>query len=487
MLFTSVPYIFVFLPAVLLGYFVLNKHHRYRTAIAWLITASLFFYGFWNPGYIPLILLSMGFNYGIATALNHKSRFRREILSFGIFSNIFFLGYYKYFPFILDNLNRFAGIDLHIETTLFPLAISYFTFQQIAFLVDTYRREISQFDILEYCLSICFFPKLIAGPIVNCAELMPHFTDRHHRQIRYENISMGLFLFSIGLFKKTVIADFLAVFADHGFDLSPPVDFYAAWLTSLSYTFQLYFDFSGYTDMALGSARMLNISLPANFNAPYKALSIQDFWRRWHITLSRFLQKYLYIPLGGNRNGDTRTYVNLFLTFLIGGIWHGAGWTFLVWGALHGAGIVAHRMWQKVRLTLPPWLAWLSTFLFVNFCWVFFRANSFSDAFKVIQGMLDFRSASLQGLIIFLADQSGFLSEFGFRLPISGIALGINTATLTVVILCFIVAGWGKNSNEIIAGYQPSSANAIYAGMLLFGGLLTFLSETPSNFIYFQF
>lgn len=487
MLFNSLQYIFLFLPSAAAGYFILNSHTRHRLAMAWLVLASLFFYGYWNPAYVPFILLSIGFNYGIATALNHLSDFRRSVLVVGVCTNIFLLGYYKYANFIVDNLNTLAHTDLHLHKIVLPLAISFFTFQQVAFLVDTYRREAPQPGLLDYSLFICFFPQLIAGPIVHHAELIPQFNDPRKNGIRWDNIALGLFLFAIGLFKKCVIADSLAVFADQGFDHSTSLSIYAAWLTTLSYTFQLYFDFSGYTDMALGSARIMNITLPANFNAPYRALSIRDFWRRWHITLSRFLRKYLYIPLGGNRSGEAKTYVNLFLTFLIGGIWHGAGWTFLAWGALHGAGIVVHRAWEKSGFRLPRWLSWVTTFTFVSFCWVFFRANSFQDAFKVIGGMLDFHGLSLHGLHAFLAEQSGFLADYGVHLPIRTISLGVNTATLVSIAFCFGVVKWGQNSGEIMTKYRPQVSTALYSSILLFFGLLTFFSDIPSKFIYFQF
>ena len=487
MLFNSFQYIFLFLPTVIIVYFFLNQFNQFRMSKIWLVTASIFFYGFWNPGYVSLILFSIMFNYGIATGLNYTATFRKQVLFMGVCSNILLLGYYKYTNFIIDNINRFASWNFHIEKIVLPLAISFFTFQQIAFLVDTYRGDGTRHNFLNYCLFICFFPQLIAGPIVHHTELMPQFDDSGKKGIHYENISMGIFLFSIGLFKKTVIADTLSVFVDQGFDHSASLNFFAAWLSSLGYTFQLYFDFSGYTDMAMGSARILNISLPVNFNAPYRALSIQDFWRRWHITLSRFLQKYLYIPLGGNKKGDLTTYGNLFLTFLIGGIWHGAGWTFAVWGVLHGTGIVVHRIWGKTRIGLPAWLSWFTTFMFVNFCWIFFRASNFDDAFKVIRGMGDFRSISLDGLLIFLADQNGFLADYGIHLPVHAIGLGRNTVTLVGIAFCCCVVMWGKNSNQISADYRPSLSNALSSSILLFFGLLTFFSNIPCKFIYFQF
>ncbi|MGB6019807.1 MAG: MBOAT family O-acyltransferase, partial [Sulfurimonadaceae bacterium] len=267
-------------------------------------------------------------------------------------------------------------------------AISFFTFQQIAYLVDSYRGETAEYDFLNYALFVTFFPQLIAGPIVHHAEMMPQFASKWNLVKNYKNIATGLFIFSIGLFKKVVIADTFAKWATAGFDHAETLNLLEAWATSLSYTFQLYFDFSGYTDMAIGAALLFNIKLPINFNSPYKALDIQDFWRRWHITLSRFLRDYIYIPLGGNRKGSFRTYNNLLATFILGGIWHGAGWTFVFWGLLHGMALVVHRFWKSIGFTMPNILAWFITFNFINIAWVFFRAREWDDAIKVLTGMV---------------------------------------------------------------------------------------------------
>ena len=254
--------------------------------------------------------------------------------------------------------------------------------------MDSYRGETREYDFLNYALFVTFFPQLIAGPIVHHAEMMPQFASKWNAVKNYRHIATGLFIFSLGLFKKVAIADTFAQWATAGFDTAPVLTFFEAWATSLSYTFQLYFDFSGYTDMAIGAALLFNIKLPFNFNSPYKALDVQDFWRRWHITLSRFLRDYIYIPLGGNRGGSSRTYTNLLITFLLGGIWHGAGWTFVFWGLLHGVALVAHRFWNRAGFAMPTLLAWFTTFLFINTSWVFFRAVEWHDAIKVLKGML---------------------------------------------------------------------------------------------------
>ena len=347
MLFNSYVFIFFFLPLTFFIYFFLGKRNSLGSK-AFLVFASLFFYSWWNIAYLPLILTSMGVNYllgrHLAVQKKKKSSFDgRLLLTLGILFNLGLLGYYKYADFFLENINTLLNTHWGLLHLALPLAISFYTFQQIAYLVDSYRNETREYDFLNYAVFVTFFPQLIAGPIVHHAEMMPQFANEKNRRINYQHIAAGLFVFAIGLFKKVVIADTFAQWANIGFDQAPTLTMIDAWATSLSYTFQLYFDFSGYTDMAIGAALLFNIKLPINFNSPYKALSIQDFWRRWHITLSRFLRDYLYIPLGGNRSSKHRIYLNLFLTFLLGGIWHGAGWTFVLWGALHGAAMMLHR------------------------------------------------------------------------------------------------------------------------------------------------
>jgi D-alanyl-lipoteichoic acid acyltransferase DltB (MBOAT superfamily) len=328
----------------------------------------------------------MLFNYVIGNALT-KHRYedrakkistqisKKSILVIGITANLGLLGYFKYSDFLIENINSTLSADVPLLDLALPLAISFFTFQQIAYLVDSYRRETTEYDFLNYAVFVSFFPQLIAGPIVHHKEMMPQFANIRTKVINYKNISLGLFIFSIGLFKKVVIADSFSVWANAGFDTASTLNLFEAWATSLSYTFQLYFDFSGYTDMAIGTALLFNIKLPINFHSPYKSTNIQDFWRRWHITLSRFLRDYVYIPLGGNRNGNFHTYNNLMATFILGGIWHGAGWTFVFWGFLHGMALVIFRLWNQLGLKLWTWLAWAITFNFINITWVFFRAE----------------------------------------------------------------------------------------------------------------
>jgi len=360
MLFNSLPYIFVFLPLVLCVYFCLNRLQFTRSAKYWLVLASLFFYSWWNPKYLPLILTSITLNFLMGRLLI-RSR-RRSLLFAGLVFNLGLLIYYKYTTFIIQNINLLLHTAYNPGPIVLPLAISFFTFLQIAYLVDCYQQKVKSTDFIDYSLFVTFFPHLIAGPLVHHSELIPQFSMPENKQVNWNNFYTGLCVFFIGLFKKVVIADTFAIWANAGFDASVPLTFYDAWGSSLSYTLQLYFDFSGYGDMAVGASLLFNIRLPWNFNSPYKATNIQDFWRRWHITLSRWLRNYLYIPLGGNRYGSFRTGVNLFLTFLLGGLWHGANWTFVICGAMHGLGAVAHKAWQSMGLKMSALAGWLVTF-----------------------------------------------------------------------------------------------------------------------------
>ncbi|CUU71866.1 AlgI [Campylobacter hyointestinalis subsp. hyointestinalis] len=314
MLFNSYEFIFIFLPITFFVYFYLNSKRLGHISKAFLVVSSLFFYSWWNIIYLPLILLSMIFNYTIGNTLaNNKSKINtKALLCLAITSNLALLGYFKYSDFFISNVNFTFGSHIEPLHLALPLAISFFTFQQIAYLIDSYKGETSEYDFLNYALFVTFFPQLIAGPIVHHKEMMPQFANSRNLLKNYKNIALGIFIFSIGLFKKVAIADTFSIWATNGFDNAEVLTFFEAWATSLSYTFQLYFDFSGYCDMAIGSALLFNIKLPINFNSPYIALNIQDFWRRWHITLSRFLRDYIYIPLGGNRGGGTGVLIEIY-------------------------------------------------------------------------------------------------------------------------------------------------------------------------------
>ncbi|HIP41536.1 MAG TPA: MBOAT family protein [Campylobacterales bacterium] len=485
MLFNSYIFIFAFLPFTFFVYFYLNSLTSKVAAKVFLVFASLFFYSWWNPIYLPLILSSMFFNYTVGLSLSkesiHKIINKKVLLSLGIIANVTLLGYFKYADFFISNLNYLLDTDVGLLKLALPLAISFFTFQQIAYLVDSYRGETKEYSFLNYANFVTFFPQLIAGPIVHHSEMMPQFASSSNKLKYYPHIAMGLFIFSIGLFKKIIIADTFAVWATAGFDHAPQLHMVEAWVTSLSYTFQLYFDFSGYTDMAIGAALLFNIKLPLNFNSPYKASSIQDFWRRWHMTLSRFLKEYIYIPLGGNKKGEIRTYIALMATFLIGGIWHGAGWTFLFWGFLHGMAIVIHRAWSKVGFRLHTVLAWFITFNFINITWVFFRAKEWDDAMKVLSGMFS-------GALVLPSEWKEILySLLGDSVYYGYWLHSISTDTYTMYWMMaglFIVLAL-KNTNELAQKFKPNLWTMFYASAMFLIAALS-LSKL-SEFLYFNF
>jgi len=486
LLFNSYEFIFVFLPIVFFIYFYLSSKKLVVGAKGFLVFASLFFYSWWNVIYLPIILSSMLFNYVIGNSLTkkeHKSSFnKKSILIFGIVVNLSLLGYFKYADFFIENINLIYGTNIEPLNLLLPLAISFFTFQQIAYLVDSYRNETNEYDFLNYALFVTFFPQLIAGPIVHHKEMMPQFASKWNLVKRYKNIALGLFIFSIGLVKKVVIADTFAVWATSGFDTASALNFFEAWATSLSYTFQLYFDFSGYTDMAIGIALLFNIKLPINFNSPYKALSIQDFWRRWHITLSRFLRDYVYIPLGGNRISSFRTYTNLLATFIIGGLWHGAGWTFVFWGFLHGIALCIHRVWQIFNIKLPKIIAWLITFNFVNIAWVFFRAKDWDDAIKVLKGMFGFATIVID---IRFKEKLNFLDEHGIIFGKVTENIKGSSEIFVWILISFFIILYFKNSNQLQKYFRP---NIFYYISFIVFFILGVLNITKnSEFLYFNF
>jgi D-alanyl-lipoteichoic acid acyltransferase DltB (MBOAT superfamily) len=489
MLFNSYEFIFLFLPIMFFGYFYLTSRRLIIGSKVWLVLGSLFFYSYWNVLYLPLILASMLVNYAIGSSMpkfdkarRGKRPTRKQMLIAGILFNIGLLGYFKYTDFFLENFNGLFGASIPLPHIALPLAISFFTFQQIAYLVDSYRNEAKEYDLLNYAVFVTFFPQLIAGPIVHHKEMMPQFSSKWNMVKNYRNIALGLFIFSIGLFKKVVIADTFAQWATQGFDHAPVLNLFEAWATSLSYTFQLYFDFSGYTDMAIGAALLFNIRLPINFNSPYKARSIQDFWRRWHITLSRFLRDYVYVPLGGNRSGRYRTYGNLFATFLIGGLWHGASWMFVIWGALHGVAMIIHRIWQALGFRLWGWLAWLVTFNFINVTWVFFRAESMDDALKVLRGMV-----GLEGVVFRARHEKyiGFMESYGAEFGDWLANINGNDRTIGFIIAALVVVLVFRSTTFYLKKRTISVPVLVMSCVMLFYALISL--NNFSEFLYFNF
>jgi len=486
LIFNSYEFIFVFLPITFFIYFYLNQKRLVEVSKIFLVISSLFFYSWWNIIYLPIILISMFFNYMVANLLNDKEKklifSKKTILIIGIISNISLLGYFKYIDFFIENINFAFHSNIELLHLALPLAISFFTFQQISYLVDSYKGEIVENSFMNYALFVTFFPQLIAGPIVHHKEMMPQFANIRNKVRNNYNIIVGLFIFAIGLFKKVVIADTFATWVNIGFDGDVMLHLIEAWAVSLSYTFQLYFDFSGYTDMAIGVALLFNIKLPINFNSPYKARNIQDFWQRWHITLSRFLKAYIYIPLGGNRKGNFRTYVNLMATFILGGIWHGAGWTFIFWGFLHGIALIIYRVWSKLGIKLWGWLAWFITFNFINISWVFFRAENWDSAIRLLNSMFSLNNIVLPSS---LEHKLLILKNYGVEFGGFTANLSVGKELIIYLIVSFIIVLFSKNSMELMNSLKLNRWTLFIHLIIIFISLS--MLNTVSEFLYFNF
>lgn len=489
MLFNSYTFILIFLPLVATGYFLLHKYGPAKWAFLFLLAASLCFMSFWNFYFALALMSSILFNFACGTMLSIASqkdaKSKKTIFIVAITMNILFLGFFKYSNFFLENVNALFATEIQKLHLLLPIGISFYTFMQIAWLTDIYRRGGYRYDFLSYCLYVTFFPSVMSGPIAYHTEIIPQLKTETVGIFNVSNVCRGLFIFSIGLFKKAAIADTLAIIVNGGYDASSVLTFTEAWLTSLSFTMQLYFDFSGYTDMAIGAALVFNIHLPVNFNSPYKALNIKEFWQRWHITLSRFLLNYVYIPLGGNRKGEARTLINILLLFLICGLWHGSAWTFVFWGFITGVASIIYRLWTKTGLRLPKAVAWLIYFNFFNLSVVFFRAQTWQDALKVLKGMIGFN-----GIIV---SPNLAASPFWQSLTAIGIRFGAWRANLPgtdnlVYFLCILLIPFillTRNSNELLERFSPNWKNALGVSLMMIAGLL--LLNQTSSFLYFNF
>ncbi|MBI1329185.1 MAG: MBOAT family protein [Alphaproteobacteria bacterium] len=483
MLFNSQVFLYGYLPVTLIGFLLLARRAGAFAAQLWLTLASIVFYAWTGWPVLWVLLLSILVNFFVGRVLVARAaaeQSSRLPLIAGIVFNLLLLGYFKYAHFIVDSLG--LADRLSFGEIALPIGISFYTFTQIAFLVDAARRQAEPYDLPRYGLFVTFFPHLIAGPIIHHKEMMPQFADPKTYVFSSENLAVGFSLFAMGLFKKVVFADRIAPFASPVFsaaETGAAISFGDAWIAALAYTLQIYFDFSAYSDMAIGLARMFGVHLPINFNSPYKSRSIVEFWRRWHMTLSRFLRDYVYIPLGGNRHGKTRRYVNLIITMLLGGLWHGANWTFVVWGGLHGVYLAINHAWGGLRWKLPDSLALGLTFLATIVAWIFFRAESFSGATAMLRGLVG----------------STGLWEPNF--------VGIQGALYALPML--IVALWAPNTQQMLRDYMPASFYDIEpprgqgktlvlmptrrtAALVSFVFLIAcLLIPKASEFLYFQF
>lgn len=516
MFFNSHLFIFAFVPAVLIGYVISGRTGGRDAAVLWLIAASIVFYSWWNPACTVLLTLSIIVNYGFVVAIEHdkdkKSNKSFALVALGIATNLFLLGYFKYFNFFVENINIVFGTDFVFRNILLPLGISFFTFQQIIFITKIYRGEIRNRGFRDYCFYITFFPKLISGPIVYPEEIRSQLKGLTAGRLRSEDISVGLTIFTIGLFKKAVLADGMARIADPVFKTAAggaSLTFFEGWCGTLAFTLQILFDFSGYTDMAIGVARLFGIRLPPNFNAPYRASNFIDFWRRWHITLSRFLRDFLYIPLGGNRRGEARKYFNLMVTMLLCGFWHGAGWTFIVWGGLHGVYSIINHAWRSfmekrgIRINrwsgLQRFISIAMTFLLASLTWVFFRAGNWSEATEV------FRAVSGANGITLAPELAGVAGPLARYFTFAGFTYNTQLApvpTSISIILLLFVAWFFPSSQRLLDGFAPvidqrrnSETRLLqwkptigWALVTAFLGTYSLLSLFKiSSFIYFQF
>lgn len=485
MLFNSYIFLFLFLPAALLGYFFLNHYGKYVFAEYFLILMSLWFYAYFNISYLPIIVCSMILNYILARFMVRQSdrKIKFIFLIVGCVSNIGILFYYKYMGFFIENLNLLFKTNFNITNILLPLGISFFTFQQLSYVIDNYKNEIEGYSFRQYALFVCFFPQLIAGPIVLHNETIPQFDNLCKKNFNWDNFAVGLMAFSFGMAKKVLIADSFGNVANWGFSNVDGLGATNAFFVMLAYTIQIYFDFSGYCDMAIGIAKMFNIDLPMNFDSPYKSLSVTEFWKKWHITLTRFLRTYVYFPLGGSRKGQARTYMNLFIVFLISGIWHGASYTFIIWGVLHGLMMIFERLFKDRIKKLHPALAWLIMFIFINFAWIIFRANSINDAISLIKQILLFQFTPLSNNIFYSFNCVGF----NFILPYLGY-IGSYLQMVYPVLLfigAILIILFCKNTNERMRGFKPTIGNALISAIILLCSIISL--SGVSTFLYFNF
>ncbi|MCZ4313790.1 MBOAT family protein [Comamonadaceae bacterium G21597-S1] len=497
MLFTTASFICLFLPITLVGFFAIARASHVAAA-AWLFLASVFFYGYWMPEFTLLLLASIGGNYlfgvGIARLADRQGpsdqQWARRLMITGVAADLLLLAYFKYANFFIDNLNAALGFEWNIGKVILPIGISFFTFTQIAFLVDTWRKGVREYKFVHYGLFVTYFPHLIAGPVLHHAQMMPQFKDASTYKFHGGNFTAGLAIFAIGMFKKVVLADGISPYADaifHAADAGGSPVFLEAWIGAIAYTLQLYFDFSGYSDMAIGLSWMFNVRLPYNFNSPYKAVNISEFWRRWHMTLSQFLRDYLYIALGGNRKGTVRRYSNLITTMVLGGLWHGASWSFVLWGLLHGLYLGINHGFRVIcgptlrarldRSRAFSLLAWLLTMLAVVTAWVLFRAETLTGAGHILLGMVSPGDH---------ADVATFLWNDGLAL-----STGVFWCVALTAIACL-----APNSNRIGESLlrhcnRRLGANAVLSGAVcasvIFLLTVNTLRDSVSAFIYFNF
>ena len=503
MLFNSQAFLFFFLPLTLIATVAALKWLGRTAAMAALTLASLIFYGRWQVNALLIVGASIVFNYMLAQTIAKSvdPRRRRQVLTLGVVGNLVALAYFKYANFLVANVAALMKTEIGHLNVVLPLAISFYTFQQIAFLVDTYQRKMNGISLQKYVISVVFFPHLIAGPILHYRNIIDQFESRF--TVNWGTISLGLPVFVLGLAKKVAIADPISLFVSPLFEKAQTahLEFIEAWAAALGYTAQLYFDFSGYSDMAIGLGLMFGITLPLNFYSPYKAKSIIEFWRRWHMTLSGFLRDYLYFPLGGGRVGPMRRHLNLMIVMVLGGLWHGASWTFVFWGALHGIYLVINHLWRnkiairlgRLDVALNPFYAIL-TFLSVVVGWVFFRASTFGTALNILSGMFAPSIVSLPAEVTFFwgaIGASGVSWNQGMTFPDL-------VSFWSFAFVAYALIWFAPNTSQIfgvvegssIGPSQPRWPPTVRIGgtaALMWTACFGVLSAAASEFLYFQF
>lgn len=485
MLFNSYVFVLFFLPVTIIGYFVLNRFRLYRVSMLFLLGMSLWFYGYFNYQYLLIMLCSIAANFLFYKAMGHcktKKWLKTGIAAVAILLNIAALFYFKYYDFFIENINAVFKTGFTLKHVLLPLGISFFTFQQLSFVIDAYKGELPEYDFVNYACFVTFFPQLVAGPIVTHDELVPQFADLSKKSFNWDNFAPGMYAFALGLAKKVLVADVLGNVANWGYGNIEGLNSVTALLVTLAYTVQIYFDFSGYSDMAIGMGKMLNIDLPINFNSPYKALTINDFWSRWHITLTRFFTRYIYIPLGGNRKGVMRTYLNIMIVYLVSGIWHGANWTFILWGVCHGVFCVISRHFKNRIEKWHPALSWCITFCFVNLMWIFFRAESIHDAFTIIHKIVGVNIGGIPQEMI----NTVMTAEWDFLAAKFAVIGEHQVLILLGYILLPLIAALGmKNVPERLRDVKPRIRTALLTAVLITMCVMSF--SGVSTFLYFNF
>lgn len=493
MLFNSYVFTLLFLPLVLISYWGLNHFKKYNTAKILLIGASLYFYGYFNWSYLIIIVASILLNYLFSRILlsdKTKSIYRKTVFAIAICLNIGALGFFKYYDFFVENINVIFNTSLLLLNILLPLGISFFTFQQLSYIIDSYKSNVPKYSFLDYALFVTYFPQLIAGPIVTHDEMVPQFADITKKKFNANNFACGLYGFALGLGKKVIVADTFGLVVDSAFTDVSALGTSNAIFVMLAYTFQIYFDFSGYSDMAMGIGKMMNIDIIQNFNSPYKAIGIVDFWKRWHITLTRFFTKYIYIPLGGNRKGTIRTYTNIFIVYLVSGLWHGANWTFIIWGILHGLASVATRfidsktqIFSQNKSKALKIFLWSLTFVFLNLTWIIFRADSIEQAFDFYKQLLSFNFTEINREYLKLMQIDG-IYLLGKVLPLIGDYIK-GYFYIALFAAAFIFSVFSKNTGTRIKQYAPKWYHSVITAVLLFWCIMSFAGE--SSFLYWNF